>query len=135
MVTETITAKGHSLVKGTHKTTIELTKESHLTPRGDCIIGVSADKACVDLSEELKAQLREDKKFTIVLKVSSLEEKITGFGSPDLKLTNTHDIVLRKSSHIDGRTLLVKCNKACGDLSREFVNKLKNPYAKVEMTI
>ena len=135
MVSETIAAFGHENVLGTHKTTIEITKHSELSKRGDCIIGISATKTCADLSADLKASLKTDKKFTVILKVDSLEEKITGYGSPNLILTNTHDIVLRKSSHIDDRTLLIKCDKACADLRREFVKKLRNPANKLTVIV
>ncbi len=135
MVSETITAKGHALVKGTHKTTIEITKEPNLTPRGDCIIGVSADKACADLSDALKDALKTNAKFKVTFKVEDLEDSLTGYGSPDLKLTNAHDIVIRKSSYLDNRTILIKADKACTDLSREFVNKLKTPDAKIVLVI
>ena len=135
MVSEKIAAYGHENVLGTHKTTIEITKHSELSKKGDCIIGVSATHSCADLPQEIKTALKQNKKFTVTLKVDSLEEKITGFGSPDLILTNTHDIVLRKSSHIDDRTLLIKCDKACGDLSREFVNKLRNPAGKLTVVV
>ncbi len=131
MVMEKITAFGHANILGTHKTTIEITREKELTKAGDCIIGVNADKACSDLSNELKAALKSDKKFELILRAGNLEEKITGYGSPNLILTNKHNIVLRKSSHIDDRTLLIKCDKACNDLDREFINKLKNPCLKL----
>jgi|SRR3989338_4511790 len=135
MVLEKIIASGHENVLGTHKTTIEITKHSELSKRGDCIIGVSASLSCADLSKELKTALKQGKKFEVTLRAGDLEEKITGYGSPNLILTNTHDIVLRKSSHIDDRTLLIKCDKACADLSREFVNKLRNPADKLTVIV
>ncbi len=135
MGTVIITAFGHANVLGTHRTTIEITKDASLSKEGDCIIGVNADKSCSDLPDDLKKQLKTEKKFEIILRSGDSEERITGFGSPDLILTNKHDIVLRKSSYIDARTLLVKCNKACSDLSRAFVNKLRNPNAKIKLII
>ncbi len=135
MFTETITSKGHPLVKGTHKTTIEVTKEPNLTLRGDCIIGVSADKACADLSEELKNALKTDSKFKVTFKVDDLEDSLTACGSPDLKLTNAHDIVIRKSSHVDDRTLLIKADKAAIDLERGLVKKLERASAILEINI
>ena len=41
---------GHKNVLSLHKKTVEITKEPHLTVNGDCIIGVNAGIACVDLS-------------------------------------------------------------------------------------
>ncbi|HIK00668.1 TPA: DUF371 domain-containing protein [archaeon] len=135
MVKETIIARGHPNVLGIHRTTIEITKESHLTHKGDCIIGVNADKACSDLSDDLKKELKKEKKFEIILRAGDSEERITGFGSPNLLLSHRDDIILRKSSYIDARTLLIKCDKACSDLNRGFVNKLKDPNTKIEMII
>ena len=124
---EQIIARGHANVLGTHKTTIAITKDPDLTKAGDCIIGISADKACADLSPELKEKLKTKSKFTIIMRAGEIEEKITGYGSPDLILTNADDIVIRKSDYIGDRTLLINCDKACADLSREFIEKLKNP--------
>ena len=130
---EKITAHGHANVLGTHETTIEVTKEPELTPQGDCIIGVSANKACADLSEEVKSELKKDREVTITLKVGELVEKIHARGSPDLILTHPHDIVIRKSDFIDDRTLCIKADKACKDLSREFLEALKNPEAELSL--
>ncbi len=135
MMEETITAHGHVNVLGTHKTTIEITKESNLTKRGDCIIGVRAEKSCADLSRELKEKLKTNSKFVVTLRASGIEEKITGYGSTDLILTNKTDIVLRKSNYIDDRTLLINCDKACADLNRNLVEKLKDPNQIVEFII
>ncbi|MFO7872832.1 MAG: DUF371 domain-containing protein [Candidatus Undinarchaeales archaeon] len=132
---EEIKAKGHAAVLGTHKTTIEVTKEDFLTPAGDCIIGINADKSCSDLEEETRKELKTRSKFTVVLKADNLEEKITGFGSPDLILTNKTDIVLRKSDYIDDRTLLINCNKACIDLDRKFIEKLKDPEQELHFLL
>ena len=45
---------GHENIRSNHKKTIEITKESHLTTRGDCIIGVRANSSCADLPDALK---------------------------------------------------------------------------------
>ena len=52
---------GHENIRSNHKKTIEITKESHLTPRGDCIVGVNANSSCADLPEELKNKLKNSK--------------------------------------------------------------------------
>lgn len=135
MVQEKITTFGNKNILGTHPTTIEITKDSKLTERGDCIIGVNANKACADLSEELKKELKSNNKFKIILRTGDLEEKISGFGSPNLILTHKTDIVLRKSDFIDDRTLLINCDKSCADLNREFIEKLKNQEQKLEFII
>ncbi|MFH1424533.1 MAG: DUF371 domain-containing protein [archaeon] len=130
-----LTARGHSNIQATHKTTIEVTKESDLTLQGDCIIGVSATAACSDLPEDLKQKLKTDCEVQIILKVDGLVEIIKARGSPNLILTNTQDIVIRKSDFIDDRTLCINADKACADLNREFVEKLKNSKNELTMEI
>ncbi|HIP75502.1 MAG TPA: DUF371 domain-containing protein, partial [Thermococcus paralvinellae] len=44
MMREIIHCYGHENIKATHKSTLEITKEDFLTPRGDCIICIKADK-------------------------------------------------------------------------------------------
>ena len=61
---EEITFQGHKNIVSLHARTIEITKDSYLTKNGDCIVGVSANKACKDLNTALKSRLKT--KDTIV---------------------------------------------------------------------
>ena len=129
MAVEIVKARGHRHISGKHKTTFEVTKETHLTPRGDCIVGISADKSISELSEEFKNSLKsEGAKIEILLKIpcTGLEEKVIAFGSPELTFTHPTDIVVRKSTFICPRTLAINANRAAADFSREFIEKLKN---------
>lgn len=45
---------GHKNIRSNHQKTIEITKDSHLTPSGDCIIGINATCGCADLPMSLK---------------------------------------------------------------------------------
>jgi len=58
---DTVRARGHPLVQGTHTTTFEVTKDETLTLAGDCIIGIAADKGAADLAPDLKALLSDDR--------------------------------------------------------------------------
>ncbi|MGA7043503.1 MAG: DUF371 domain-containing protein, partial [Nitrososphaeraceae archaeon] len=40
---------GHANIRSVHPRTIEITKDPNLTLRGDCIVGISANKSCSDL--------------------------------------------------------------------------------------
>ena len=127
---------GHENIRSNHNKTIEITKESHLTPRGDCIVGVSATSSCVDLPETLKNKLRNpDSKVTFSITVGNYEFVVEGAGDPDLTLTHTDDIVIRKSNFICPRTLAIKCNKASDLLPREMIELLQNPKTKGKFTI
>jgi hypothetical protein len=54
-----------------------------------------------------------------------MSEVITGFGSTNLSLSDTDDMVVRKSGFVSGRTLMIGADKAARDLDRAFVDKLK----------
>ena len=137
MLREVIHCKGHKNVRATHRSTLEITTEDFLTPRGDCIICVSADKALKDLSEEFKEALRKGSKLRIVIKAGNLRDELIAHGSPELKLESPVSMVIRKSDYIDGRTLAIRANKSARDLRRELVELLKNPEteAVVELII
>jgi hypothetical protein len=119
---------GHENIRSNHQKTIEITKESHLTPQGDCIVGVNATSSCADLPDDLKNKLKDpNTKVTFSISVGNYEFLINGMGHPDLILTHSDDIVIRKSNFICPRTLAVKCDKASDMLPREMVSLLQNP--------
>jgi len=92
-----IKAKGNKLIKATHKSTLEITKDSFLTERGDCIIGISSNYSVKDLPEDLKDHLLNEGKIKITIKVDDLIDDIIAYGSKRLLLTNDKSIVIRKS--------------------------------------
>ncbi len=127
---------GHENIRSNHKNTIEITKESYLTLRGDCIVGVNANSSCNDLPEELKDKLRSsDAKVSISIRVDDHEFVMHGNGHPDLILTHKDDIVIRKSNFVCPRTLAVKCDKASDLLPREMVSLLQDPNMKGTLSI
>jgi hypothetical protein len=127
---------GHENIRSKHQKTIEITKESHLTPQGDCIVGVNATSSCADLPSELKDKLKNsNSKVTFSINVGKHEFVIEGKGHPDLILTHSEDIVIRKSDFICPRTLAVNCDKASDLLPREMVSLLQDPKTKGVFTI
>lgn len=126
MILEKIHAKGHKNIRSRHRTTLEITKEDHLTPRGDCIIAVSADKGLLDLSNTFKNKLKnENSTLEIIVKSHGIEEKITAKGHPDLILSHPTDMVVRKSNFICGRTLAINSDKVAIDLDRRLIDRLR----------
>ena len=127
---------GHENIRSNHQKTIEITKESHLTPRGDCIIGVNASSSCADIPVELKKRLMDPKsQVSFLIKVDKHEFLVTGMGHEELTLTHTEDIVIRKSNYVCPRTLAVKCDKASDLLPRNMIIKLQNPKTKGKFII
>jgi hypothetical protein len=135
-VRETITASGHPNITATHPSTLMFTKDTYVSENGDCVIAIAADKALTDLSTEFKEKLRKpNSKLTITIETDNLKEKVTAFGSPRLILNHATEMVVRKSDYISDRTLAVHADKAAIDLSRPFIEKLKNPKQQVKLTI
>ena len=135
-ITEIILVCGHENIQATHKSTLEITKEPQLSKKGDCIIGVSADKGIADLSLEFKESLRKkNAKMIMLIEAGETAEIVNAFGSPRLILAHPTDMVVRKSSHVCSRTLAIQADKAACDLSRKLVEKLRKPKQKVKITL
>jgi hypothetical protein len=127
---------GHENIRSNHQKTIEITKESNLTPQGDCIVGVNAKSSCADLPEELKNKLKKSgSKVIFSIKVGNEDFIIQGKGHSELILTHTEDIVIRKSNFICPRTLAVNCDKASDLLPRSMVKQLQDPKTLGTLTI
>jgi len=134
--TETIVGYGHKNIQATHKTTLEFTKDTHLSKKGDCIVAVAADKALANLSAEFKENLRKPHaKLTILIEAGGIIDQVNAHGSPQLILSHPTDMVIRKSDYICNRTLAVHADKAAQDLSKALAEKLKDPQQKVKITL
>ena len=121
-------AKGHENVVGIHPMTFEITKDPHLTRRGDCVIAVNATKAPLDFSDEFKNLCRqENTRISIMLEADSIVDLIRGSGNPGLKFADQSDMVGRKSSYVSDRTVMVRADKAAKDLKRPLIKSLKSP--------
>jgi len=134
--TEIIHAHGHENVQSTNKTTFEITKETYLTKRGDCIIAVGSDKGVNDLSPRFrKIAQSEGARIKITFEVDGETQVINACGSHHLLFTHPTDLVIRKSDYVCGRTLAIRADKAARDFSRTLVEKLRNPRQRVKITM
>jgi len=121
---------GHAMVKGTHEKTMEITTEGHLTPRGDCIIGVGASKGIAGLSPSVKRALKSDTarvRFTIV--APGGEYSFLARGSAGLSFENPTDMVIRRSTFVCGRTLAIRAESSASEIPRGLLGTLKSPAA------
>jgi len=135
-IREVVFAQGHENILATHKTTLEFTKDQHLSKKGDCIVAVAADKALADLSAEFKENIRNpNAKLTITIEAGSISERVNAYGSPKLILNHPRDAVIRKSDYVCSRTLAVHADKAAQNLARELVEKLSHPKQNVKITL
>lgn len=128
MVQEEIAFYGHRNIQSFHTRTIEITKDPNLSLRGDCIIGVNANKSCWDISDKLKHSLKDDNSFIIIdVTVGNMSFIINGLGNSRLLLLSRHDVVIRKSNFICERTIAIRCDRASSDIPREMIMSLQDP--------
>jgi hypothetical protein len=132
---EKFVAKGHENIKATHRSTIEITKEEHVTPRGDCIIAVSSEKALTDLDPLLKDKIRSGWYVATIFKNDDIIDHVIGRGDPRLTLRDPVRIIIRKSDFIDDKTLMIRSDKAAIDLDRRLVSRLKDRKSILEIEI
>ena len=132
---EEIIAYGHPNITATHTTTFEITKAKEMKKDADCIIAVKADKACKDLSKEMRDGLKAGRKIEILIEAEGATDTVIAYGSPALKLTHVEDIVIRKSDFIDSRTLAILADKSASELDQDLVEKLRDPKTEVKITL
>ncbi len=133
---EEIVGWGHKNITARNKSTFEITTESYLTKKGDCIIAVNASKGASELNLDFKQLAKKkDAKISVTIEVDGLIETTLGFGGPGLTFTHPSDLVARMSDFHCGRTLMVKSNKAAIDFSTEFITKIQRPNQKILITL
>jgi len=122
-----IRAEGHANVRAAHKTTLEITKEDWLTPRGDCIVGIRASKGARDLNQDVKDLIRTEGSTVILALVSEHYcDFVVARGSPALTLSDPNRIIVRKSGYSCPATVGILSDKAAADLNRKLVEDLRN---------
>ena len=123
-------------MRSDHPTTIEITKDSHLTPKGHCVVAINSSKGLLDLPNELKKILSSTEgKIRVTLTTGTFRFVIKGSGDPRLTFTHPKDLVIRKSGFISNRTLMIHADKAAKDIPREMVQLLQDPKNRVEVQI
>lgn len=125
-IEDVITFSGHPNILATHGNTIEVTKDIEISRRADCIIGVNAAKGCEDLNHQLKNHIRASGLLLMALSVGKHDFHFTGRGCSELELTNSQELVLRKSDFVSSRTAAIRCNAAAIDIPRQIVKELQD---------
>ena len=126
-------AYGHPNILGTHKTTLEFTKNSELSLKGDCIVGVKAD---FELSK-IKNLIKNCKNRKIKIIIETPDKKIKETIEAELNPQFNHDreIVIRKTDFLSERTFAIKSNKAAFELKRDLISFLRYKNNKICVVI
>ncbi len=122
---EVIRATGHPNVLAEHTSTFEVTTDDYLTPAGDCILAIEADRAPADFDAEFVAACQDrDATITAELAIGDRTERITGSGHPDLSFESERSAVGRTSDHVDERTVMIDADSPALGVDREIVAAL-----------
>lgn len=128
-------AYGHHNILGTHKTTLEFTKDNEVSLKGDCIVGVKADFELLKLKQFIKDS--KNNKITITIESISankkIQEKIFAELNPDFN--SDKELVIRKTDFVSERTFAIKANKAAFELKRDLITFLKEKKNKIGVII
>lgn len=131
-LTEVVQAHGHKHVNAEHHSTFEVTTDDWLTPAGDCILAIEADRA-PDSFDPAFVEACQDADATITAHVTvegggddsaPHVETVTGRGHPELTFASERSLVCRTSSHVDDRTVMVGADAAAAEFDRDLVAAL-----------
>src|SRR4029077_18018100 len=99
-----------------------ITTESHLTARGDCIVGVAAARGVAQLSASMKRALRsDDARVHFTLVAPGGEFSFLAWGDKDLSFESTTDVVIRMSEFVCGRTIAIRADSSAREIPRDLV--------------
>jgi len=122
---EIVHARGHEHVSAEHASTLEVTSDDFLTPAGDCILAIEADRVPADFDAEFVEACREtDVRIRLTIEAGGYTETVTGSGHPDLTFEGDRSHVCRTSDYVDDRTVMVEADGAATDVSRDLVAAL-----------
>jgi len=127
---EVVSATGHEHVSAEHTSTFEVTSDEWLTPAGDCILAVGADRVPADFDDAFVAACRDrDAAIRATLTATTddgetITQTVTGRGDPDLSFENERSHVGRTSEYVDDRTVLVGADAAAADVDPALVDAL-----------
>jgi uncharacterized protein len=122
---EIIRCRGHPLVRGTHPTTFEVTREDRLTENGNCIIGIAADKGCTGLSPVFRTVLAHDDAVLVTrLECNGVVTEVRSRGSSQMALDHPTDMVWRRSAFVCGRTIGILSDRVARTLPRDLRENL-----------
>jgi hypothetical protein len=132
---EVVHATGHEHVTASHESTFELTSDDFLTPAGDCILGIEADRTPAAFDSEFVAACQSpDATIVAVFETPSRSMRVEGRGDPELTFESDRSLVGRTSDYVDDRTIMVGADAAAAEFDRELVDALADG-APVTLTL
>ena len=128
--------KGHKNILSKHKTTLEFTQDENLTLKGDCILGVNANKDFSEIKNSISG-LKDGNKIivNIVSSKKDLKHQDILSGHYNDLFESNKEMVMRKSDFKDKRTLMINSSKAAIDVDRKIVRNLQKSISDATISI
>mgnify|MGYP002346185917 CR=1 FL=1 len=111
------TVKGHPKITAEHRSTLEFTKEDHISGNGDCILGVSSNHNIRELNK-LSGRL------IFVINVEGIEDTFEATIPKNHKISDEKELIIRTSSFVSSRTYAIGSSKASIDIDRNLIESL-----------
>ena len=127
----TFHAFGHENILGTHRNTLEFTKDKSLTKNGDCIIGIDSDFDTSEIRKLISSSKNGKMKLTVKWKNEA--EEVSFDANKDF--SGNHEIVIRKTGFLSGRTLGINADRSSFELNRDLMNFLKLKNSKITIIL
>lgn len=136
-IRERFFCSGHRHVTGTHRTTLEVTSETHLSPAGTCILGIGAGRGAAGLGERFRKALADDRaKIVTVFTVGGESFTVNGKGSCTMTLDHPTDMVWRRSGYVCGRTVAIHADQTARSFPESMIRRLQDgARMEVEMIV
>ena len=129
---QVVRCRGDPAVRSRHPSTFAITTDDHLTPAGDCIIGICADTGAAGLSSGFKRIIAtEDSELLTRLICRDICVLVHAQGSRGLSLDHPADLVWRKSTFTCDRTIGIRSDHAARDLPPKLISLLRQGEALV----
>ncbi len=123
---EHIRCRGHRNITAMHPGTFEVTTDNHLTRRGDCIVGIDADKGACDLSRRFVDVLAHDgARLLTRVSCGDLVLEVHSSGSPSITLVDQGDMVWRRSGFVCARTIAISSDLTARTFPRPLIALLR----------
>ncbi|RMF06842.1 DUF371 domain-containing protein [Candidatus Woesearchaeota archaeon] len=127
--TATFTARGHEQILATHRNTLEFTKDTDLTSRGNCIVGVSSDFD----SALLRKIASQCESFVMTIECNGIKDSVRG--QINREFSHDSELVIRITDFKSKRTFGVRADKASIHLDRKLVEQMKKKDAVIRVKI
>lgn len=112
------TVKGHPKISAEHKSTLEFTKEDHISGNGDCILGISSN-------HDIETLNKLNGRLIFTLNIGDLKDSFEATIPRNHRISDKRELVIRTSSFVSTRTYAIASTKASLDINRDIIEALK----------